>query len=145
MRQVAQAGGNVLAKGLLNLPKGTQAFRLAYLVGAFGATGLYHTLVDVWAAGFAGLDPIGDMRFFVGQGAMIWLEGLVVNYARKRWNLRFNLFWRCVGYVWFFVWIGASQIHYMENMRRYGLWEKELKVLKYVPALDRTYPPWMAA
>ena len=144
MRQVAMAGGKGLSGGLLNLLKGTQAARLMYLVGAFGATGLYHNLVDVWAANFLRPDPIGDMQFFVSQGVMIWIEGLVLNYAQKRWGLKFNLFWRCVGYVWFVTWIGASQIHYMENMRRHGFWEKDLKLLKYVPGLDQTYPAWVS-
>ena len=133
------------AGGVLNRPTGRPAAGLAYLGGAFGATGLYHNLVDVWAANFTKLDPIGDMQFFVSQGVMIWIEGLVLNYAQKKLGLKFNLFWRCVGYVWFLTWIGASQIHYVENMRQHGFWEKDLKILKYVPGLDYTCPAWVSS
>ena len=135
MRQVAHSGGLLVSRDLLKMPKGTFAARLTYLIAAFASTGFYHTIVNVYATGFRAWNPCGDMEFFVLQGVGVFVEGLLIDLVLKSGHGGNKRAWRYFGYVWWACWLGYSQLWYVEQLRQAGLWDVDLKLLKYVPGI----------
>ncbi|KAH8669561.1 hypothetical protein BGZ60DRAFT_375949 [Tricladium varicosporioides] len=132
MRQVAHSGGLLLSRDMLKLPKGTSIARFIYLVGAFASTGFYHTIVTVYATGFrAGLNPCGDLQFFVLQAFGMFMEGWMIDLAIWSGHASNKQGWKAFGYIWWACWLGYSQLWYLDELRKAGLWDVDLKVLGY--------------
>lgn len=134
MRQVAHPGGLLLSRDILRLRKGSFAARGTYLVAAFASTGFYHTIVNIYASGGRGLNPCGDMEFFVSQGVIVFLEGMLIDLVVSSGHASSKR-WKILGYIWCFCCVSYSQLWYVENLRQAGLWDVNIKFLKYVPGV----------
>ncbi|EHL00840.1 hypothetical protein M7I_3231 [Glarea lozoyensis 74030] len=132
MRQVAHSGGLLLSRDMFKLPKGSSISRLVYLVGAFASTGFYHTIVTVYATAFrAGLNPCGDLQFFVLQAVGMFMEGWAIDFVLWSGHGGNKTGWKYFGYLWWASWLGYSCLWYLEELRKAGLWDVDLKVLGY--------------
>jgi Membrane bound O-acyl transferase family len=132
MRQVAHSTGLLFSRDMFKLPKGTAISRLVYLIGAFAGTGFYHAIVTIYATAFrAGLNPCGDLQFFVLQAFGMFMEGWAIDFVLWTGHGGNKTGWKYFGYLWFACWLGYSCLWYLEELRKAGLWDVDLKVLGY--------------
>lgn len=109
--------------------------RGAYLFGAFAATGFYHSIVSIHASGWVGWNPVGDMAFFLLQGATVFVEGLAVDLVVKSGHHKNKNAWKVLGYISTACVLGYAHLWWLEGLRQAGVWQVDLKILKYFPSI----------
>lgn len=103
MRRAASFWGQLVARDLLRLRKGSFGSRYVQLFVGFFVTGAIHAYP---AYVYLGHD-LGEWNFYIGQAAAIMFEDHIIALG-KRMGFREGPLWRAVGFVWVVAWFSWS-------------------------------------